>query len=378
MLNQTASKEQLISESDSDYIRLLKAYAFRGIERMYVPDRNRFVFRIKRDGDGTVSEGLSLRYTAITLIGLSNEDSAAVDDLLGKGTVEVIFASIVGDINKVTNVGDAALCLWAANAWKIKDRGAFLRHLVTFDPVSRAYPLVELSWVLDAFCAERELAAAELAHQMAARLLNVFNSKSGLFPHIVGERSGGLRSHVTCFADAVYPTLALSHYHQRFNDPGALKTAVACADAICKLQGRAGQWWWHYDYRTGTVVEGYPVYSVHQDAMAPMALFAATEAGGPDYSAPIKKGLDWLAHSPEIRGSLVDSEADLIWRKVARREPGKITRYLQAGASRLHPKLRVPDLDRIAPAVAIDYENRPYHLGWIMYAWPERRVKDWK
>ena len=47
-------------------------------------------------------------------------------------------------------------------------------------------------------------------------------------------------------------------------------TARPHASASCRVPH--GQWWWHYDVRDGSVVERYPVYSVHQHAMAPMAL----------------------------------------------------------------------------------------------------------
>jgi hypothetical protein len=55
-----------------------------------------------------------------------------------------------------------------------------------------------------------------------------------------------------------------------------------------------------------------------------------------------------------------------------------LSRYLQAGASRLSPALRVPGLDLLFPPRAIDYEDRPYHLGWVLYAWPEARVAVWQ
>ena len=79
---------------------------------------------------------------------------------------------------------------------------------------------------------------------------------------------------MTCFADFVYPIQALSHYHMALGCPEAMDAATRCADRMCKLQGPAGQWWWHFDVRTGQGVERYPVYAVHQEAMAPMALRA--------------------------------------------------------------------------------------------------------
>jgi hypothetical protein len=176
----------------------------------------------------------------------------------------------------------------------------------------------------------------------------------------------------------VYPIHALSNYSRLSGDAQALDAAERCAGLICRLQGAAGQWWWHYDYRTGGVVEGYPVYSVHQDAMAPMALFALEEAGGSSHHKNIAKGLGWIYRPAEVSVPLLDRDADFIWRKVGRREPKKTARYIQAVASRLHSSLRMPGLNRIFPADLIDFEDRPYHLGWVLFAWDRQRVAKLK
>ena len=105
----------------------------------------------------------------------------------------------------------------------------------------------------------------------------------------------------------------------------ALQAADACAAMICDLQGPAGQWWWHYDSRNDRVLEGYPVYSVHQHAMAPMALHDLAAAGGADHGASIELGLSWLESPPELAVQLIDDEQGVVWRKVARREfPRKV------------------------------------------------------
>jgi hypothetical protein len=109
--------------------------------------------------------------------------------------------------------------------------------------------------------------------------------------------------------------------------------------------------------------------------MAPMALLAVERAAAIDVGSPIARGLDWLMQAPELGGgSLIDESADMIWRKVARREPGRLSRYAQAAASRLHPTLRTPGLDSLFPPGVVDYEDRPYHLGWLLHAWPAGRA----
>ena len=62
----------------------------------------------------------------------------------------------------------------------------------------------------------------------------------------------------------------------------------------------------------------------------------------------------------------------MVWRKVARREPAKASRYVQAAASRLRSGGRIEGLGRLFRPGAIDYEDRPYHWGWYLYAWSGR------
>ncbi len=116
----------------------------------------------------------------------------------------------------------------------------------------------------------------------------------------------------------------------------------------------------------------WPQFSL--DSMAPMALFALQDACSTDPDPAVCKSLEWLIKSPERGDSLIDRDADLIWRKVCRREPGKLTRGLQALTSRACPPLRMPGVNLMFPPRAVDYECRPYHLGWLLYAFSDRRL----
>lgn len=236
---------------------------------------------------------------------------------------------------------------------------------------------MEIAWALTALTIDPQfLTDSQFAEKVAGRLVESFNGRSGLFAHWPGGvRSWNYRNHVTCFADWVYPVQALSHYHLLTRSQQAIDVAARSADRMCRLQGEGGQWWWHYDVRTGAIIEPYPVYAVHQDAMAPMALLALRDACGVDHSEAIHRGLAWLFKPSERTDSLIDREAGLIWRKVARHEPGKLTRGVQALMSRLHPSVRIPGTGVVFPPCRIDYECRPYHLGWLLYAFPDNPEK---
>jgi hypothetical protein len=235
----------------------------------------------------------------------------------------------------------------------------------------RGYYSVELAWVVAALVAAHGQCDAPAELESARDLLlGAFSERAGVFPHVVGPaRVGWHRSHVACFADQVYPIQALARHHGCFGHASALAAANRCAERICELQGDAGQWWWHYDARNGRVIEGYPVYSVHQDAMGPMALLDLAEAGGSDFGDEIRLGLSWMHRAPEVGHSLIDEDQRVIWRKVARKEPRKLVRGIRAVASRLHEDLRLDLLDPLFPTTVVDYESRPYHLGWVLHAW---------
>jgi len=361
------------------FVRRLRALAVPALARMYRPEDQTFVFRLRLTPGGIAAEGVSKRYTAITLIGLANEEKALVDLVLAGTDMKTVCDGLVREVGRSDNLGDVALLLWAALAIDYCDTQPIRKRLFELQPRERMYPVVEVAWALAALCNDQHSSSDTLRDALAARLLSAFEPRSSVFPHILGEGTTSLRSHVACFADLVYPVHALAQYSKLTGNKMALDCARRCADLFCRKQGPEGQWWWHYDWRTGDVIEPYPVYAVHQDAMAPMALFALEEVTGQNLAPYIEKGLAWLARSPELGGgSLVDDDVTMIWRKVARREPGKMTRTLQTLVSRFHPRLRAPGLDVIFPVGAVDYEDRPYHLGWLLYAWPSARIAQWE
>jgi hypothetical protein len=356
----------------------LRELAIRGLTRMYRPVDRLFAFRIRRCGEDLLLEGSSLRYTAIALIGLAGEDEAVQASVLAGTGARGACARLASGVGDLDNLGDVALVLWAACAAGWPDRQPLADRLLGLRPDEATHPTVEVAWALAALCADLDAPVGPLRGRLARRLIASFEPRSAMFPHVLGGRRGAFRGHVCCFADLVYPVHALARYAETLGDAEAGHIALQCAVAICARQGADGQWWWHYDRRSGDIVERYPVYAVHQDAMAPMAFFALERMAGIDLGSPIARGLAWLAQAPELGGgSLIDESADLVWRKVARREPAKLSRYAQAAASRLYPALRAPGLDLLFPPSVVDYEDRPYHLGWLLHAWPAARAARW-
>jgi hypothetical protein len=362
-------------------IRLAKA----ALPRMFRADRREFGFSLRRNGrhyngsdhvsaHGMTLKGRSVRYGAIVAMGAGRLEESAQREVFGGESASEFCGRLVRSIDSIDNLGDAALITWAAALLGLSrsDLGKAMSRLSELWRGAHGGYTVEVAWTLSALAqASATIDAIDRAAEVRERLLTAFIGAGDLFRHRIamGRRRGGWRSDIGCFADQVYPIQALARHHHAFDDPSALQVAARCAERICQLQGDAGQWWWHYDTRTGRVVEGYPVYSVHQNSMAPMALLDLHEAGGPDLGEAIRRGVRWMGHAPEIGRSLIDEENLVIWRKVGRNDPQKIVRGARALASRVHPNLRLTWLDGLFPARTIDFESRPYHLGWILHAW---------
>lgn len=354
----------------SDILDRLVGIAQRGLPRMYLNGEFVFTLQGERQPDGswtTSAVGKSLRYGAIVALGLRLLPEAAQRDVLGGETSYDLVGRLAKRLDDLTSPGDIALLCWAAADVGHADLPRVLARLTEVDRKGGSEYVVDAAWTVSALVAARPYSDVE--EDLARARGRLLTARSGaLYPHVVG---GGkpYRAHVGCFADQVYPIQALARLHQSADDPEALEAATAVADGICTAQGDAGQWWWHYDSRTGGVVEGYPVYSVHQHAMAPMALLDLADAGGPDHLSAICHGVRWLLDPPETTEPMVPDEPPVTWRKVARNDPRKVVRGLRAASTRIRPGLRISALDQIFPPGSVDHECRPYELGWLLFTW---------
>jgi hypothetical protein len=333
-----------------------------------------FVFRLdgvreQTDNWKLTPRGTSHRYGAITALGLLRLPEHEQRDVLAGETCHELVGRLATRLDEMTGLGDVALTCWAAAESGHDALPQALERLARVDDMRRPTYVVDAAWTVSALVAARSLADTEEHLERATRRLMAAR-RGAVFPRATG-RGGATwyRDHVGSFADQVYPLQALARLHASADDQSALATAETVAEAICAAQGEAGQWWWHYDSRYGEVVEGYPVYSVHQHAMAPMALMDLADAGGQSHLASISRGLRWLREAPETREALVLDDPPTTWRKVARADRRKVVRGLRAASTRIRPGWRISPLDRFFPPSAVDHECRPYELGWLLFTW---------
>ena len=288
--------------------------------------------------------------------------------VLGGETCHELVGRLATRLDEMTGLGDVALTCWAAAASRHDALPRALERLAQLDDLRRPTYVVDAAWTVSALVAARSLAHVEGHLERAKRRL-IAARRGALFPRATSGGAIWYRDHVGSFADQVYPLQALARLHASADDQSALAAAERVAEAICAAQGEAGQWWWHYDSRFGDVVEGYPVYSVHQHAMAPMALMDLADAGGESHLDSVGRGLRWLSEPPETSEALVLDDPPITWRKVARADRRKTVRGLRAASTRIRPGWRISLLDRFFPPGVVDHECRPYQLGWLLFTW---------
>jgi len=356
-------------------IDALNRLAINGLAAMFDTGDQLFCFRLKAQGSQVSREGLSRRYTIMSLLGLWQAERKGLQSPV---PIQNVLNGLINQTTWIDNLGDLGLLVWLC-ALVAPDRlaetcaGFAVNDALTRYPDARERRTMELAWFLTGL-SHAIVALPAIRFELADvtvrtyQVLYANQGAHGIFGHLASSRTvgGRLRGSIGSFADQVYPIYALTRFAQACEAREALDRARRCADAICKVQGPLGQWWWHYNASTGKVAQRYPVYAVHQDAMAPMALFAVGEAAGLDYGEPIYKGLDWISGNNELNRDFRDTPAGLVWRSIYRPKGWKkhwdeVREFLGVGSE----QAALRDLKML-------FECRPYHLGWLLYAFAGR------
>ena len=352
------------------------ALALRGLVPMFDQEKQLFCYSLKKTERGLVREGLSPRYTMMTLMGLHRvEEAGGVSSIEIKPALEALLANL----EWVKDIGDLGVLLWTC-ALIAPERLAELEGRIELETALARYPsakrgvTMELAWFLTGLsnwalaCPEKQSRLKDLAFQTFA-LLKKNRGEQGFFGHLTRSASvsGMVRGRIGSFADQVYPIYAMTRFSQAYQEESALQMALQCGRGLCEAQGSLGQWWWHYDSLSGRVLEGYPVFSVHQHAMGPMTLFALGEAAQCDFTPWIDRGLKWINAENELGFNMEDDAAQVIWR-CQYRSASQVKTYLKAALSRgdtAKPYEAKKDLKVL-------FECRPYELGWLLYAFASR------
>ena len=350
--------------------------ATRGLMPMFDQQRQLFCYRLKKTDQGMVREGLSQRYTAMTLMGLYRLGQAGA---VSPFDTESIFQPLLSDLSWVDNIGDLGILLWLCGVVCPERLGDLEKRLEIFTALTRFRGArqgvtMELAWFLTGLsywgqAYPEKLPQLESVAFETYKMLTKNQGERGFFGHLStsGSVAGLTRGRIGSFADQVYPIYAMAQFSRAYRHEEAANRALKCAVGICEVQGPLGQWWWHYDAPRGRVTEGYPVFSVHQHAMGPMTLFGLGEAINHNFDEWVYKGLHWINADNELGYDMEDPSHGVIWRCIFRSRRS-LARYFKAGLGRYSDTVQHPHPDELN----ILFECRPYELGWLLYAFANR------
>jgi hypothetical protein len=313
--------------------------------------------------------GRSPRYTLMVELGLLKAQAAGyelpivVDELDSVAWRELEAGTLTP--------GDIGLMLWV-DARRNAGRGGELADRLD-DALGSAGGLaarlgMELGWIVTGLAhhvaAGGSVTGVRLLEASLDQLLVHNRTSSALFRHF---GASGWRRRFPNFATQIYSVLALAVVAGHALDDRALPAACAAADRLLDAQLPDGGWPWIFNSDRGSVVERYEIYSVHQDAMAPMALLELSAARGDErYVGAVAHGFNWIGGQNELGVDMIRREDGLVLRSIRRRR-GADRLWLAAatGASLagVRPRGSTARLTEVNPT------DRPYHFGWVLEAW---------
>ena len=367
-------------------VRTLCGVALARLPRMIDPATGLFTFGVSGEKSPLLRpRGTSVRYTAMTALGLERAEAHGLGSPVDLDRLyEALGATLAG----VDNLGDLGVVIWAAarrnrplaeRALRLVDEfpdHVYRRRSTSVHTTELALLTNGLTEALAAGVGSERDVRARL--DRAFRCLSNQRGPSGLLPFARPapgrESSPGPRERIQAelgFFDAqIYALLAALRRYEVLDDAEARSMARTIAEHLLASQHPLGQWAWHYNVRSGAVVDLYPVYSVHQDGMAPMALLSAERLLGIEAVPAVARGVKWLFGRNELGESLVDVEGARIWRSIRRRSPLRTIVYPLKLASLAKVGRSFDFGSRFAAPtlLEIDREMRPYHLGFCLYA----------
>ena len=272
-----------------------------------------------------------------------------INSLLGLQDAEKIGAFVEKQLPRVTNPGDRGLA------------AVLLGDVVDLDGAAPT-TMQERCWLLwGAVASGRDALAERLYRELVARCVD---SRSGLPRHSLARH----RRRILSFGACVYFLRALHEYAAATGDAAAAALFENGVERMLAIQGPQGEWPWMIDVPTGIPLDVYPVFAVHQDAMAMLFLLPALDAGM-DVRDAIRRSLAWVDGANELGEPLWIDEPPLLWRSIRRDEPLRPQRrYVRSLARAVGHR---PG-SYASARVVVNRECRSYHPGWILYVWSQR------
>lgn len=309
----------------------------------------------------------TLQAGIVVLLGLLRAEEAEVDQPFSIGALRT---RILGDLgNEGVTPGELGLALWAesrAGGEAIGEIDGLIRRATVggFEKV----PLEQLAWLASGLSESGVLTgdpAGGLVGDVTEELLGRVNPENGLALDVHTRRLGS----AVPVASQFHLLHALCHLIRSGLDqhrPEAEKLATS----LLSLQRKDGAWPGLIDPAHNSAAVIYPVLTVTQLAVGPIALRAAMELGlTGDFDGSIAAALGWASKTNALGRNLIHSEDARIDRGILpKRTPGALGRGISSAARMIRGQAFEPD----ARQLIIDPAASSEDLGWTLEAWAGR------
>jgi hypothetical protein len=347
-------------------------YALQGLKACWLPQFGRWSHIYHLDNRDPPNESVpesDVFYTLNVLLGMARVSHVPKDVDLS-----AIFQRNAAQLIELP-VRDYALgmALWTAAELQLEMPDDVVRHIEkkVFDRSRwQRFHAQDLGMILVGVTARAQLDRQrwpQFAADLFSFLVQRYLSKSSLFY----DTAYGVRRRFASFATQTYLTLACYAYGEFANNEQAIEIANATTRKLIALQGANGEWPWFFDAETGSILDFYEVYSVHQFGMAPAFLERAEQYGVTDAKAAIIKGFEWATGKNQLKIPMLVPDLHLTIRSQARRgELGtKQWRLVRAISNSVfgNPSSLVDPSH-----LQLRLECRSYELGWILWSFGRR------
>lgn len=339
---------------------------------VYDPETALFPYSTRFDGPAFVNDfrhPATQRYTINTLLGLRAAAAAGrplpapIADV--DACVERYVALHADSLRNPADLGLLLVLLEGMDALA-PARSSALERVAAALPGAGRLTAQDLAWMLwgaVAIARGGDAEAAALAHRLHALMTGDFVDPRSLMPR---HSLNPLRRHILSFGGLVYHLRALAEYADLTGDTRSEELFARGVAAALALQGEHGEWPWMIDTRSGAAFDLYPVFGVHQDAMALLFLLPALDRGLPGCAEAIESSLAWSLGDNQLGVRMYVDVPFFAYRSIHRR--GRMLRARRFLRS-LRPRPAAP-VD--AARVTLNDECRSYHLGWLLYVWSGR------
>ena len=348
----------------------LNALALRSLVSLYDRKEKLFCQGLRIVKQGFRQEKTSRKRTIIALLGLHRFADSGETPPFDLASIE---DTVLTDTSWVRSAGDLGLLTWYTAEFApdslsgLFSQFDYEKSLETY-PDGREARTVGLAWFL-AGISHAQMAGIRGLPDLTDAAVDAF--------HLLMENqgNGGVFGQAACrgllertvynrfgtFRDQMYAIYALSTFGKAFQVDEPLSPALNCANSMRALQGEMGEWWFLYDKRTSRVANRYPVFSWHQDGLAPVSLLTLAEVTGQSFHEAIYKGLSWISGANQLGDDLRNVDQGVIWDSIQTRR--RTPRYWEAVRSLINTAQK-PMTDQLR----IHYQVRPDHFGWLLYA----------